>query len=261
MALEHYRMNLAKSWGWRLSRDGETVQSSLDQPWTGAANGVQTLPLPIPKAHGVYDVDVFVDGHPAAAGSFVVGSSAPSRGALIQSTDFDRPDESLFVKTKAPGFTPSLSNDELAIEVSGGGWNTLTSPDFEDGVVQIDVPDLSTLDYHAGIGLAVREQDMNDLYLLEIKVEGAYSIYHYRDGQEVDGLDGFVSLDSSPDVKIHQLRALTVGRVIRFYFDGELVDVIRDAEWTHGKAGVVATSSSDAPLKIFYDNWRVWSFE
>jgi hypothetical protein len=272
---DHFNLDRrAKTWGWRLSREGATVDEKLDHPWPGRAEGTFALPLIAPNQPGVYDLDLFLNGKWATAGSFTVGQAQPDAGRLIQSDDFLDPKSGWTVQKTGSNsadyvdgqFVVSLGQDMQS-------WSSMSGKRFSDGIAEIEAtPMLDTQELitqladgfqHFGwYGLVARFQDSNNFYLFVVQPTGKYAILLDKNNsmQRVKDWTQVVQ-DVYPFgmVKTIRLRMLAQGPMLRFYINDRLVDVLPDAVWTDGLAGAVASAEKDRSMKVAFDHWRLWS--
>jgi hypothetical protein len=264
-------MDVAKNWGWRLSREGATLDQQQDQTWDGQAEGTYALPLNVPGDPGVYDLDLFLSGQWVDAESFVIGEPPVPSDRLTQSDDFTNP-SSGWGTARIGANTVRYVNGRYTLTAVGDApvWGT-SGKDMDNGVAEIqatltNVP--SSVNAKTGwnnygyVGLVARWQDKDNYYVFMVSPNGQYAIYHLLKGALVwdtpwtQGLSDVIPLG----LQARTLRLLADGQVLRFYVDGRLVGVVPQAIWDRGQIGAIAGPlTGTKQVTAAFQNFSAWS--
>jgi hypothetical protein len=248
---DHFEMDAAKSWGWRLSREGVALDGQQDQPWDGQAEGTYALPLRLPGNPGVYDLDLYLNGQWVDAESFIVGSPPIPTDRLIQTDDFSDPSSGWGTARIGASSVRYLGGRYVLTAVGDAPvWGT-SGKEIDNGVAEIraqltNVPSSvnaqSSWGSYGYFGLVARWQDKDNYYVFSVSPSGEYAIYHLLNGNLVWDTRWTQALRDviPPGLQDHTLRLQANGQILRFYVDGRLVGVVPEALWDRGQTGAIA---------------------
>lgn len=274
----HFNMDRAKSWGYRVSQLGEPASGETDMPWTGEADGRAVLSFDLPAQPGVYDFDLFIDGRwvTSSSASFTVENALISHVEPTFTDDFSDPTSGWLETSQeenSEGFASYYEDGRLVTEVGEpGGFSANETMELTDAVIEVEgspvmagfdmgVLERSDFEGYGYYGVIVREQDLRNTYAFLTTASGHYAVYQVIDGnaRELLKFTKAVADLIPPGVETRRFRALLLGPVMRFYVNDRLICTITDAEWTTGRAGVVALATPDSvSISVAWDNWSVW---
>lgn len=268
---DHFQMDAAQSWGWRLSREGAILDQQQGQTWDGQAEGTYALPLTVPGNPGVYDLDLFLNGQWVEAESFVIGKPPVPSDRLIQSDDFTNP-SSGWGTARIGASSIRYGSGRYLLTAAGDApvWGT-SGKDMENGVAEVqatltNVP--SSVNAKTGwnnygyVGMIARWQNKDNYYVFIVSPNGQYAIYHMLNGSLVwdtrwtQALSNVIPLG----LQTRTLRLLADGQLLRFYVDGNLVGVVPQAIWDHGQNGAIAGPlTGTKQVTASFQHYSAWS--
>ncbi len=268
---DHFQMDQAKSWGWRLSREGATLDQQQNQAWNNQAEGTYALPLNLPGDPGVYDLDLFLNSQWVDAESFVVGDPSVPQDRLLMSDNFTDP-SSGWGTAQIGDSSIRYGNGRYILTAVGDVpvWGT-SGKDMANGVAEIqarltNVPSNvnadSGWDNYGYVGMVARWQDRDNYYVFMVSPNGQYAIYHLLNSNlEWDTHWTQAPSDVVPlGLHLRTLRLTADGPVLRFYVGGRLTGVVPQAIWDHGQIGVIAgPMTGNNKVTASFQNFNAWS--
>ena len=154
-----------------------------------------------------------------------------------------------------------IANEAYQIEVLTTHYEVMATPGhtFRDVQVEVDAARLSGPVQNL-FGLACRAVDLNNFYFLVISSDGYYALGKIRSG--ITYLLGQEMM--SPSAAIIQgngtnhMRLECIGETLRGYVNDQPIAIHKDADFSSGKAGLVA-GTLDAPgVIVTFDNFVIY---
>lgn len=268
---DNFQITPNTHWGWKLSRQGVQLDQKMDQVWKGKQEGSFAFPVSAPGESAIYDLDLYLNTNWVAAESFVIGQPEVPADRIIQTDDFSDPASGWFTAQNGEN---SVNYDSGKYVLKAGQdkapiWGT-SGKSFTDGVAQVDVTmvgvpssvnESTGYDKYGYVGLITRYQNRDNYYAFVASPNGTYAIFHMLKGELVWDRNWTQAMHDVMPAGVDQrtLRVLADGPVLRFYVNGRVVDLVTDALWKGGQAGVMAGRLGNETVTAEFSNWNIRS--
>ena len=129
---------------------------------------------------------------------------------------------------------------------------------FKDFTVEVKAY-LENISPDGEYGLDIRDNtDTGDFYRFVISADGSYRIYKYINGGWI-GLTDWTKSSAIKDTGSNAIKIDAVGDKFTFYVNGKKLGESYDSSLTSGEIALFAESVEDSPIKIGFDDLKIWA--
>jgi hypothetical protein len=200
---------------------------------------------------------------------FLVGcdlfSSRPTEkvyisGEIIYQEDFE---------DTQSGWTTWKSEDGSFVDYQGGGMRifinipqydywSITKGNLSNVRLEVEAVNIGTVNDNS-YGLICRYRDEKNFYAAVISSDGYAGIFKVREGvyQSISGETMTFSENLQTGMAVNDLRVDCIGSRLTLFVNGQEVISAEDGDFVSGGMGVIAGSTQQAGVDIFFDNFIV----
>ncbi len=183
----------------------------------------------------------------------------PASGQALHVDDFSDPDSGFNRQSDADTITDYVEG-EYKIEVFTANLNvwSVAGPGFTDSIIEVNAHTASGTENNL-YGLICRHQDDDNFYFFAISADGYYAIGKLKDGEIV--------MLSSPvfeysdkiltGLAANHIAASCAAQTLSLTVNGSKLAEVTDADFSHGRAGLVAGTFDDTPTEVRFDDLLV----
>lgn len=211
---------------------------------------------------GLYEVELYVDGHLAQRGSFTVEPPAAEalRPTVLFEDDFADSGSGNWALTTAEGYTTEYVDGRYRIYAGQGDLYVRSSlqGNYTDVGIEVDAQKAFGTSDANTFGAICRFQDAGGWngYIFLISGDGRYGIGKWQEGH----LTWLREMRSSTAVRrgraSNHIRAECDGGTMTLYVNGEYLTSAHDEEFSSGQVSLVVGSAPDSrEADVYFDNF------